>query len=49
MKRTISVPGVGRVTIQPDIATLRLGVLVVRETASAARESAAAAGETPDA
>jgi uncharacterized protein YggE len=42
MKRTISVPGVGRVTVQPDIATLRLGVLVVRQTAAAARESAAA-------
>jgi uncharacterized protein YggE len=42
MKRAISVPGVGRVTVQPDIATLRLGVLVVRQTAAAARESAAA-------
>lgn len=41
MKRTISVPGVGRVSVQPDIATLRLGVLVVRQTAAAARESAA--------
>lgn len=42
MKRSISVPGVGRVSIQPDIATLRLGVLLVRQTAAAARESAAA-------
>ena len=42
MKRSISVPGVGRVSVQPDIATLRLGVLVVRPTAAAARESAAA-------
>ncbi|MEA2676408.1 MAG: uncharacterized protein QOJ81_549 [Chloroflexota bacterium] len=41
MKRSISVPGVGRVAVQPDIATLRLGVLVVRQTAAAARESAA--------
>ena len=40
-KRSISVPGVGRVTVQPDIATLRLGVLVVRPTAAGARESAA--------
>jgi uncharacterized protein YggE len=42
MKRSISVPGVGRVSVQPDIATLRLGVLLVRQTAAAARESAAA-------
>jgi uncharacterized protein YggE len=41
MKRTISVPGMGRVLVEPDIATLRLGVLVVRATAAAARESAA--------
>lgn len=41
MKRSISVPGIGRVSVQPDIATLRLGVLVVRPTAAAARESAA--------
>lgn len=46
MKRTISVPGVGRVAVQPDIATLRLGVLVVRQTAAAARESAAASMTT---
>jgi uncharacterized protein YggE len=31
----------GRVLVEPDIATLRLGVLVVRATAAAARESAA--------
>jgi uncharacterized protein YggE len=42
MKRSISVPGVGRVSVQPDIATLRLGVMLVRQTAAAARESAAA-------
>ncbi len=41
-KRSISVPGVGRVSVQPDIATLRLGVMLVRQTAAAARESAAA-------
>jgi uncharacterized protein YggE len=41
MKRTIVVPGNGRVSVEPDIATLRLGVLVVRQTAGAARESAA--------
>jgi uncharacterized protein YggE len=41
MKRNISVPGIGRVLVEPDIATLRLGVLVVRATAAAARESAA--------
>jgi uncharacterized protein YggE len=43
MKRTIVVPGNGRVSVEPDIATLRLGVLVVRQTAGAARESAAVA------
>jgi uncharacterized protein YggE len=31
----------GRVLVEPDIAILRLGVLVVRATAAAARESAA--------
>ncbi len=41
MKRTIVVPGNGRVAVEPDIATLRLGVLLVRQTAGAARESAA--------
>lgn len=41
MKRSIVVPGTGRVVVEPDIATLRLGVLVVRQTAAAARESAA--------
>ncbi|MEP7361058.1 MAG: SIMPL domain-containing protein [Chloroflexota bacterium] len=39
--RTIVVPGTGRVLVEPDIATLRLGVLVVRQTAGAARESTA--------
>lgn len=43
MERTISVPGTGRVVVQPDIASVRLGVLVVRATAAAAREAAAAA------
>ena len=38
---SIIVPGTGRVTVEPDVATLRLGVLVVRQTAAAAREAAA--------
>ena len=41
MKKTIIVPGSGGVSVEPDLATLRLGVLVVRQTAAAARESAA--------
>lgn len=41
MKRSISVPGVGRVLVQPDIATIRLGVNVTHGSAVAARESAA--------
>jgi uncharacterized protein YggE len=41
-RNTIVVPGVGRITIEPDIATIRLGVLLVRSTAAAAREAAAA-------
>ena len=40
--RTIVVPGVGRLTVEPDIATIRLGVAITRPTASAAREAAAA-------
>jgi uncharacterized protein YggE len=39
--RTITVSGTGRVTIDPDIANLRLGVTVVRPTARAAMEDAA--------
>jgi uncharacterized protein YggE len=38
---SIVVPGSGRVVVQPDIASVRLGVLVVRPSASAAREAAA--------
>jgi uncharacterized protein YggE len=40
-QHSILVPGTGRVVVEPDVATLRLGVLVVRETAAAAREAAA--------
>jgi uncharacterized protein YggE len=36
------VPGVGRRTVEPDLATIRLGVAVIRPTATAAREAAAA-------
>ncbi len=39
---TIVVPGTGRITIEPDVATVRLGVMLVRATAAAAREEAAA-------
>jgi uncharacterized protein YggE len=42
-EHTISVGGSGKVTVTPDIATVRLGVLVQRPTAKAAREDAAAA------
>jgi uncharacterized protein YggE len=41
-QHSIVVPGTGRVTVEPDVATLRLGVLVVRQTAAAARDAAAA-------
>jgi uncharacterized protein YggE len=41
MKRTITVPGMGRVMVEPDVATVRLGVNVIRESAGAAREAAA--------
>ena len=41
MKRTITVPGQGTVVVEPDVASLRLGVNVIAETARAARESAA--------
>lgn len=39
--RTIVVPGLGRLTVEPDVATVRLGVAITRPTASAAREAAA--------
>jgi uncharacterized protein YggE len=39
--RTIVVPGLGRLTVEPDVATVRLGVAITRPTASAAREEAA--------
>lgn len=40
---TIVVPGSGRITIQPDVATVRLGAMLVRNSAAEAREAAAAA------
>jgi uncharacterized protein len=40
--RTIVAPGLGRVTVEPDVATVRLGVALTRPTASEARETAAA-------
>ncbi len=40
---TIVVPGTGRVRVEPDVATVRLGVSIVRPTAGAAREAAAVA------
>jgi uncharacterized protein len=43
---TIVVGGTGRVSVQPDLADLRLGVAVARPTVDAAR---AVAGETMDA
>src|SRR3954454_18650616 len=41
MKRTITVPGAATVTVEPDVASVRLGVNVMADTAGAARESAA--------
>jgi hypothetical protein len=41
MKRTITVPGTGRVTVEPDVASLRLGVNIQRDSAGQAREDAA--------
>jgi uncharacterized protein len=38
---SIVVPGRGTVVVDPDVASLRLGVVVVRPTAGAAREAAA--------
>ncbi len=39
----ITVPGRGAVRVDPDVATVRLGVVVVRPTAGEARSAAAAA------
>lgn len=41
MKRTISVVGVGRISLVPDLADVRLGVSVTRPTVSEARSAAA--------
>ena len=41
MKPTITVPGTGRVSVEPDIVSLRLGVSIQRESAGQAREDAA--------
>jgi uncharacterized protein len=38
---TIVVPGRGRVTVEPDLASVRLGVAVTRPTATEARDAAA--------
>ena len=40
-EHTISVAGSGKVVVVPDLATVRLGVVVERSTAKAAREAAA--------
>jgi uncharacterized protein YggE len=42
-EHTISVVGSGTVTVVPDMATIRLGVVIERQTAKAARNDAAAA------
>lgn len=42
-EHTISVSGSGKVTVIPDMATIRLGVVIERKTAKEAREAAAAA------
>jgi uncharacterized protein YggE len=39
--RTITVPGVGRVSIEPDLAEVRLGVVIRRPTVGQARTEAA--------
>jgi uncharacterized protein len=41
-EHTISVTGTGRVVISPDVADLRVGVMVTKPTVKAAREAAAA-------
>ena len=38
--RTIVVPGLGRQTVVPDVATIRLGVAITRPTAADARDAA---------
>lgn len=38
---TIVAPGIGRVTVEPDVATTRLGVVLVRPTAAEVRTAAA--------
>ena len=43
LPRTITVTGVGRITIRPDVADLRLGVTVTEVTVDAARRSSAKA------
>ena len=40
---TISVPGHGTVRVDPDVASLRVGVVIVRSTAAEARAAAATA------
>lgn len=40
--RTVTVPGIGRLTVEPDLATVQLGVVITRPTATSAREAAAA-------
>jgi uncharacterized protein YggE len=40
-EETIIVPGRGRVTVEPDLASVRLGVALTRPTATEAREAAA--------
>jgi len=42
-EHTITVSGEGKVTVSPDIATVRLGVVLERDTAKGARQAAAAA------
>ena len=41
MKRSITVPGQGTVIVEPNVASVRLGVNVLADTAGAARETAA--------
>ncbi len=43
VEHTISVAGSGKVTVIPDMATIRLGVVIERKTAKEAREAAAVA------
>lgn len=41
LRDAIVVSGVGRVSVEPDVASVRLGVMLTRPTAAAAREDAA--------